>query len=101
VNNSIISSILLSCLAVTVNAADLTSVADQMSISLSRGSIEILSTKSLKVTPEIAEIIRQINNSNQVFDKPILIFSDDEILVNDSKALTEVLSATKATMTSL
>lgn len=72
-----------------------------MSISLRRGSIEILSIKSLKITPEVAEMIRQINNSNLVFEKPILIFSDDDIYINDSTALTDVLAVTKATMTSL
>ena len=96
-----ISTIILSCLTFTVCASEMKSFDEQLVTSINNGSIEVRTHKMLQITPEIAEMIRQINNADMKFDKPILIFSDDEIILNDSKKLNEVLAKTHDTITSM
>ena len=96
-----ISSIILSCITFSVNASEMTNINEQLMVSIKNGSIGIQTDKPLEISSEVAQIIYQINKADLKFEKPILIFTDEEILLNDSKKLNEVLSVSTATRTSL
>jgi len=98
---TIITTIISSCISLNILASDLNDISAHLSSAVDRGAIAISATNTVNVTPEIEEMIKQINNSDLVFEKPVLIFSGDEILVNDSKRLIEALASSHATVTSL
>jgi hypothetical protein len=99
--NIILTTVITSCLSVAALASDFGGISEEVSVALTSGAIIMITTKPLNITPEIEEMIKQINSSKMVFEKPILIFSDDEIIVNDAKGLSETLGKSHPTVTSL
>jgi hypothetical protein len=95
-----ISSVILSCITFSVSASDMRNFNEQLMASINNGSVEIRTDRPLQISPEIAEMMKQINNADLQFEKPLLVFTDEEILLNDSKKLNEVLSVSSATITS-
>lgn len=97
----LLSTIITSCLSVSAISSDLSSAQEEVSVALNSGAIVTNTTRPLSITSEVEEMIKQINASKMVFEKPILIFSDDEIIINDAKGLSETLGKSHATVTSL
>ena len=98
---SVITSILLSGFAATTSFADHNRIDTQISESIKRGGIEITTSKYLEITPEVAELIKQISNSNHEYKRPVLIFSDSGVFINDTEVLDQVISSAGQTMTSI
>ncbi|MFN3454296.1 MAG: hypothetical protein ACK41T_04995 [Pseudobdellovibrio sp.] len=65
------------------------------------GGIHAETDQPININPDLMEVVIQISKSKIAYDKPILIFKKDEVLINDKKELEKILARPSKTITSL
>lgn len=91
-----VSTISLSSLKATAAKVD-----EELLIALKSGAIVIETNAPVQVSPDLEEILKKINFNDEQYAKPILIISNEGIIVNDKEKLNAALSSSPATITSL
>lgn len=76
-------------------------VDEELLIALKSGAIVIETNAPVQVSPDLEEILKKINFNDEQYAKPILIISNEGIIVNDKEKLNAALSSNPATITSL
>ncbi len=98
----ILATTLLSCLNLNIiGSTTANSIEDILNDALAKGSIEIKVKEQLTVTPEIIEIVKQLNSADTIYKNPLLIFTNDDVIVSDIKKLNDTLAKSHDTITSL
>lgn len=67
---------------------------------IENGNIQILSESISKIDSNTLEILKKIHSSKIVTNKPILIFDEDRVLINDLEVLNKIFSDSRQTVTS-
>lgn len=91
----------VSGLAVTASAKENEQNEQLVQKALQNGGIAIQSNETVGITPDVMEIVNLIAKSKESFQQPILIFTKDEIRINDKNKLDDVMKNPDMTITSI
>lgn len=100
--NEVVMNKFLKLLAIsTISLSTAAKVNEELLIALKSGAIVIETNDPVQVSPDLEEILKKINFNDERYEKPILIISNEGIIVNDKEKLNAALSSSPATITSL
>lgn len=69
--------------------------------SLKRGAITIDTKDKIVLSAELVEILKKINYATVNFSRPVLIFKDNKIFINDPDLLQDLITPLGQTVTSM